>query len=544
MTRAATAGAAIALAAALGGCGGEVGTLRVSLVTAPDSDLLERIQRVRVVVSDPPTVVEAERGADGQLAIDLEIDAQDSAARVSLEGFDGAGERIAVARSAPLPVSAVDASIALYLAPPQSMAEAPVALDPPRSEMGGALLAYGAVLAGGRGADGAPRADLVIYNVYDHQLQVGVGLPEARASATVIRGVTDLVYVFGGLDGDGDESADGWAFNTSVAPAGAYTSLISDGNLARAGAASVLRGADGAPRADLVIYNVYDHQLQVGLGLPEARASATVIRGVTDLVYVFGGLDGDGDESADGWAFNTSVAPAGAYTSLISDGNLARAGAASVLVTSETFLVTGTPAAQIDGLRAQVGEWPDAPPTADGAAARVGSDATAAILVAGAGVGETGAVTYDGSAWADLDAPDEARRTGHAVITLPDGRGLVVGGAIDGVPTRSAALFDPDDRALDPRADFLATGRTEAAIAATAEVVLVVGGVDEAGAVVDDAELFDAASLEPIASLPLVVPRRGAIALPLPNGQILVAGGTDADGAPVGALELFTPATP
>ena len=453
MTRAATAGAAIALAAALGGCGGEVGTLRVSLVTAPDSDLLERIQRVRVVVSDPPTVVEAERGADGQLAIDLEIDAQDSAARVSLEGFDGAGERIAVARSAPLPVSAVDASIALYLAPPQSMAEAPVALDPPRSAMGGALLAYGAVLAGGRGADGAPRADLVIYNVYDHQLQVGVGLPEARASATVIRGVTDLVYVFGGLDGDGDESADGWAFNTSVAPAGAYTSLISD-------------------------------------------------------------------------------------------GNLARAGAASVLVTSETFLVTGTPAAQIDGLRAQVGEWPDAPPTADGAAARVGSDATAAILVAGAGVGETGAVTYDGSAWADLDAPDEARRTGHAVITLPDGRGLVVGGAIDGVPTRSAALFDPDDRALDPRADFLATGRTEAAIAATAEVVLVVGGVDEAGAVVDDAELFDAASLEPIASLPLVVPRRGAIALPLPNGQILVAGGTDADGAPVGALELFTPATP
>ena len=153
----------------------------------------------------------------------------------------------------------------LFRSPPQSMAEAPVALDPPRSEMGGALLAYGAVLAGGR-------------------------------------------------------------------------------------------GADGAPRADLVIYNVYDHQLQVGLGLPEARASATVIRGVTDLVYVFGGLDGDGDESADGWAFNTSVAPAGAYTSLISDGNLARAGAASVLVTSETFLVTGTPAAQIDGLRAQVGE--------------------------------------------------------------------------------------------------------------------------------------------------------------------------------------------
>ena len=41
--------------------------------------------------------------------------------------------------------------------------------------------------------------------------------------------------------------------------------------------------------------------------------------------------------------------------------------------------------------------------------------------------------------------------------------------------------------------------------------------------------------------VPMAVPRRDAVALPLPDGQILVAGGTGADGEPVGALELYTP---
>jgi hypothetical protein len=37
------------------------------------------------------------------------------------------------------------------------------------------------------------------------------------------------------------------------------------------------------------------------------------------------------------------------------------------------------------------------------------------------------------------------------------------------------------------------------------------------------------------------VPRTGASATALPNGQILIAGGTDAGGAPIATLELFTP---
>jgi len=448
--------AAVAVALALvPGCGGEVGTIQVSLVTAPASDLLERIQRVRAVLSEPYTVIEAERDASGALHIDFEVTAQNAPALVTVEGFDAADQRIALALSAPLPLAAVDFDIALYVAPPLSFAEAPVALESARSEIGAALLPYGAILMGGR-------------------------------------------------------------------------------------------DAGGDPIADVVVYNVYDHSLQEGLPLPEARASATVVSGESDLVYVFGGLDQTGGPNADGWSFNTALAPAGAYVALTSDGDLARAGAAGVFVASERFLITGTPAVQVDGLTGQVSAWPGAPPMEEGAAARLlGTGDVTMVLIAGSGVGENGAVSTTGDAYSELDAPAEVRRTGHAVVALPDGRGLVVGGTLEsGERARSAVAFDPGDGQFSVHDDFLTAARPEAAIAASQEYVLVAGGVDPDGAVRDDAELFDVTSLEPVATLPLVAPRRGASALVLANGQVLIAGGIGPDGAPVAVLELFTPAGP
>ncbi len=440
----------LALAAAGHGCGGEVGTIQVALVAAPDSDLLERVQRMRAVLSDPPTEIEAERDDDGELRLDLEIAAQSGAATLTVEGFDADGVRIALGRSAPLPVGAVNAAVTLYMGPPLGFAEAPVALDPPRSEIGAGLLSYGAILVGGRDATGQPVADTAIYNVYDHDLQIGEALPQARAAATVVTGDVDLVYVFGGLDSGGAASGTGWGFNTTVAPAGLYVELITEGDLERAGAAGVAVG-------------------------------------------------------------------------------------------SEKVLVTGALAVQLDGLAGTVTAWPDAPPLADGAAARLVGDAPAA-LVAGLGVGDTGAVSYADGEFAALPAPEQVRRTGHAVVALPDGRALIAGGALDSSPPeRSAVVYDPANGELTVVDDFLAAGRGEAAFAATSTYVLAAGGIDADGAVLADAELFDAATLDPVATVPLVVPRRGASALPLANGQVLIVGGVGDDGAPVAAMELFTP---
>ncbi len=447
MTRAACA--MLALLAAHG-CGGEVGTISIALVAAPDSDLLDRVQRVRAVLSDPPTEVEAERDGDGELSLDIEIAAQGGSATLTVEGFDGDGQRIALGRSAPLPVGAVNAAVTMYMGPPLGFAAAPVALDPPRSEISAGLLSYGAILVGGRAASGAPVDDTVIYNVYDHDFQVGEPLPQARAAATVVSGEVNLVYVFGGIDSTGAASGVAWGFNTSVAPAGLYVELTTEGDVARAGAAGVFVG-------------------------------------------------------------------------------------------SETVLITGAPAVLIDGLSGLVAAWPDAPPLADGAAARLTADAPSA-LIAGLGVGETGAVSFADDEYAALPAPDQVRRTGHAIVALPDGRALVAGGALESSPPeRSAVIYDPASGELGVVGEFLATGRSEAAFAATSTHVVAAGGVDADGAILADAELFDATTLDPVATVPLVVPRRGASALPLANGQVLVVGGVGEDGEPIGTMELFTP---
>ncbi len=223
-------------------CAGEEGTIQFQLVTAPGSDLLDRVERARLTLSNPDQVVEAERDEDGRLSLSLEVVAEGQSGSARLEGFDAGGELIALGLSPALPVAAVDATIALYVAAPLSFAEAPVALEPARSEVAGALLAYGAVLAGGRDDDGDPVSALVIYNVYDHGLQLGLDLPEARAQMTVLTGPSDFVYLFGGLDAAGDPSADAWRFDTRVAPAGLYLPLVTGSGIARAGADGAYAG--------------------------------------------------------------------------------------------------------------------------------------------------------------------------------------------------------------------------------------------------------------------------------------------------------------
>ena len=101
--------------------------------------------------------------------------------------------------------------------------------------------------------------------------------------------------------------------------------------------------------------------------------------------------------------------------------------------------------------------------------------------------------------------------------------------------------IDPRSNEVTRQLDLLTVARNEAAIAATSTHIVVAGGLDSDGAVVPDAEIIDAATLAPITSLPLAVPRHGAHAVELANGQIAIFGGLDASDTPVETIELFTP---
>lgn len=436
-----------AVCASLAACTGDVGTISVALVTAPNSTVLDGVVRARLSVDSPPAEVEGDV-VDGQLLLDLDVIAEGQAGLVSFEGFDADGDAIAFGKSGPLPIAAVDAEIVIYVAAPLSLDEAPIALDPPRTQMGSSLLSFGALFAGGTTADGSPTADMVVYNVYDHDFQLGENLPAPRAAPTVITGSSGYVYLFGGRDADGADTSDALRFDTNVAPAGMYSPMSTGEGLARSGASGAALG-------------------------------------------------------------------------------------------SEQFLVLGNPLVVIDGLIARAAEL-QAPPL-DGLAATVFFDNVGHTYIVGAGAGTGGGTLFVNGGFTALSNPSDMERTGHGLTILPNGEMLVAGGETTDGFIADGMRFNAVTRTFGAEPDMLATPRRDAVVAATARYVVVAGGTDENGDLVGDAEIFDAATFERVAVVPMLVPRTGATGQALSNGQVIIAGGTDASGEPVGTIELFTP---
>jgi hypothetical protein len=442
------------MATVLAGCAGASGTISISLVTAPGSTVMEDVQTAQLVLVRPFTVVEAERGPEGDFALSLDVVADGPSSDILFNGLDASGEVIAYGRTPPVPIAAIDAQISIYVAPPMSIAEAPVSLEIARSEISAGGLDYGVLLAGGRDAAGAPTTDIEIYNTYDHTLQPGLDMPGPRAGVTVATGVVGYAYLFGGEDADAEARGTLWRFDTTVSPAGEWL---------------------------------------------------------------------EGDESAD----------------------LARTDAAAAPLGSDAFLVLGTPPILLEGLFLRATGFD----TPDSLAGEVTSIATAGgeifTLVLGQGAGTTGIVRLSGTTFSDeADVPASATRTGHVLVPTFEGTIVALGGTDGVAPLTSAIVCDPVARTYVEMADILATGRTEAGAAASSTVIVVAGGRDAAGEVLGDAEVLDATTLAPVAVLPLLVPRAGATVRILPNQQILVVGGVDAAGAPTDTIELFTPRSP
>ena len=180
------------------------------------------------------------------------------------------------------------------------------------------------------------------------------------------------------------------------------------------------------------------------------------------------------------------------------------------------------------------------------------------------------AVSLSGAstAWASGSAPvlHRARRVGQrgaadrprgavAAAPLPNGQVLIAGGDFDGGgPLRSAELFDPANDAFTALAASGATELQTARIGAVAAPlpngqVLIAGGETAAvgGGFLQSAELFDPASdtftaLAASGATELQTARADAVAAPLPNGQVLIAGGDNGSG-PLQSAELFNPAS-
>ena len=436
---------------ALAGCGGATGTFSIELVTAPGSTVLEGVTRARLTLSDPFEQVEATRDPDGKFRLSIEVPAEGPAALVTFEGFDDAGTVVAWGRSGVLPIAAVDASVAIYVAAPMSLAPAAVSLDPPRTEIGVTRFSFGLVLVGGAAAGDVPTDEVAIYDVYSHELDRGMAAPAPRAGVVVGTGVTGYAYVFGGRGAAG--------------PTGTF------------------------------------------------------------------------------WRYDTTVAPSGAWLELDEEPLLARSGAAIAPVGSDAYIVTGMPPVALDGLSLTATRLTSAPDLA-GTATSIERDGEVHTLFAGAGSGAGGLVTLDADGFTQHAGVAGAARTGHGAAVTRAGTIVLAGGMLGGNATDSGLVADPAAATFTDLPALLSTPRTDAAIGGNGDLMLVAGGRDAAGALLSTADVIDLATGTLRATIPMVVPRTGAVAASLATGQILVLGGVDDTGAPVGTIEIFNPPAP
>jgi hypothetical protein len=296
--------------------------------------------------------------------------------------------------------------------------------------------------------------------------------------------------------------------------------------------------ASGGASDQLDIYNTYDHSITPGLAMPQPRSAAAIAIAGT-AVYLFGGADSS-TPSDTLTRFDTNVAPSGSYADLTQSSwpaEFARDGQIAVQIDAVHFAISGTPPLELNGADGSLVAYPNAATLPPVGTTALPPDQVLSAIFAGDGI-----VQLRGEDIVDVSGVTTSR-TGHAIAGVSDGRVVIIGGAESGTPTRDAILVEP---AAHPTAsvktNLLAIARMNPAVTATSDFLIVAGGTAMDGSLVPDAELFDTVNVAPVMTIPLVVPRTGAVAIPMQNHQIMIVGGVDAAGAPIDTIELFTPA--
>ena len=409
----------------LAACNGTVGTLSVTLTTAPGSTLLDSAQTLNLTITNPHQVTTATRGAHG-FTIDLQMPATTATGSIIVEALDASGTHIAAGESPPVPFGAVDATIAIYMAVPNTIGAAPTMLAPARSGLGTGQLTYGAVLAGGVDAAGAPSDVIAIYNAFDHSLTGGLALPAARSGVAVGVGANNQVYLFGGSDDAGTPTGTAWRFDTNTAPNGAYTDFGDKAGFARADAALVPLGNDhflitGNPAAELNgLGGTVAAHTEIA-SLPAAGASLVGTDGIVTSVF----------------AGDTGIVR---YRNATFDtlDTTPRTGAAVVaLPTGKLAVVCGPSPVLVDPATGAL------TPLTITAPAGCGAAATARHLVIAA---DATAQVFDATTLAPIAQPAlVAPRTSPNLIALPNGQVLIAGGTdTSGKPIATLELFTPE----------------------------------------------------------------------------------------------------
>jgi len=417
------------------------GTVSISLVTAPGSTVLDNVETLDLTLTDPLTTATATRQGSG-FSISFQIDSTQAAGQLIVEGLDATGTVIAVGESPPFPVDSLTASIAIFMAAPNSMAAAPVALDPPVDQLAVGALSFGVLFAGGRDASGAPQSEVAIYNAFDHALAQGQSLPEPRAAMAMATTSGAYAYFFGGTDATGAPQANDWYFDTTVAPAGGYADFGDKTGFERA--AQTLLAVDannfvltGTPPALLGIQTGTATARTDIASLPAAGVATTGTDSQIEAIFVAASGVTRYRDAID--TFDTLPAPA-----------VARDGASLVPLPSGLVGVFcgGADGATIDVVSGAVVSLAGVPSDTRTSGCAVAASSKYVVIAGGtlaSGGVATTAEVFDATTFKPIaTAPLVVPRTNATAMALPDGQVIVIGGDdATGAPIATIELFTP-----------------------------------------------------------------------------------------------------
>lgn len=389
----------------------------------------------------------------GDLAID-QFPATTRVLQVRVEGPDAAERAIGRTRELALGELADGAELYVLVAPPQGTCR----VGPPAVARAAPLVARagrGALVAGGRDADGAPVTEVEWYDPDRGAFDVLAGTfygdgTAGLAGATMTRLADGRVVVAGGAREayqvfDPDRAELDAARLLPGRRAHHAAAALPDGRLLLAGGCGVVDDAGacaGALLADTVIIDVDTGDPEPGPPLLTARAGARAFVEADGRLLVTGGVDGSG----------------------------------VVVTTAERLDLAG--GAANEGIA-----------NAGGSGVALASGAVLTAFGAGAASPAVREIPpHRGTAVVVADAP--AARTGHALVALHDGSALALGGTQDD-GAAEAAMFDPArERFVDVALPGVAARRDAGVVVLDDGAVLVIGGLDRDGAALPDAYVF------------------------------------------------------
>jgi len=139
--------------------------------------------------------------------------------------------------------------------------------------------------------------------------------------------------------------------------------------------------------------------------------------------------------------------------------------------------------------------------------------------------------------------------TGHSAATISNGRAIMVGGTIDGVPVDSALLFrlsclESGCDTLKRIDSLLETARSDASLSSFGSGLLLCGGRDASGAVLSSCEVLmigEDAKITHYSTIEMAHARVGHSSALLPDGNVLIAGGWNETEGALDSMEIYTP---